>query len=437
MQTSTRLLFHPIGSASLVAVLGVLLLSAHGKPPERLEPGDPKAPTTLTTPADAFPILAWNGVPEAETTVARYRELAGAGFTHSLISVSNADQAFKQLEVGKATDVKLIVSCGDLLGEKAATTVKRFKDHPALGAYYVRDEPSAGDFVTVAAQVKRIQTVDSRHPCYVNLFPNYATTGTAGQLGTATYQEYVDRFVREVPVTIISFDHYPVVAGFSADGQPTLRPEWYENLEIVAAAARKARKPMWAFALSCPHGPYPPPTAAHLRVQVYSDLAYGAQAIQYFTYWTPEPREFDFHDGPITANGKRTATYALVKQMNREIQALRGVFQGARVLSLGHTGPQRPRGTRPYEPTTPIKAVKTEGQGAVVAILSNAGRQFLVIVNRDITRPMPVTVELDGSAPVHRVAKDGSLGPVAGGRFEARLEPGDVGVLTWPGKPTP
>src|SRR5262249_7205538 len=132
--------------------------------------------------------------------------------------------------------------------------------------------------------------------------------------------------------------------------------------------------------------------------------------------------------------GKRTAVYDRVKQVNCEIRALRGVFLGAEVISVGHTGEKLPRGTRPYQPAAPVKEVKTTGQGAVVSRLSNGGRQFLVIVNRDINGPMSVTVELDESAPAQRVEKDGSLRPIARGRFEARLEPGDMCVLTWPGK---
>jgi hypothetical protein len=194
-------------------------MSAVTEPAESFAQAAPDAPTLPTSPPEPFPVLAWYGVPEEHTTVERYRELADAGFTHSLITVSNADAAAKQLEVGKATGMKVIASCGDLLGEKAEVTVKRFKDHPALGGYYVRDEPSTGDFAKVAAQVKQIQAVDDRHPCYVNLFPNYATTGKDGQLGADTYQEYVDRFVREVPVPILSFDHYPVVAGFGGAGR--------------------------------------------------------------------------------------------------------------------------------------------------------------------------------------------------------------------------
>jgi len=47
---------------------------------------------------------------------------------------------------------------------------------------------------------------------------------------------------------------------------------------------------------------------------------------------------------------------------------------------------------------------------------------------------MPLTVELDGSAQIQQVAKDGTLRPIDQGRFEARLEPGDMCVLTWPDK---
>lgn len=410
----------------------------------------------LPTPPNLLPVLAWCSVPEEFTSVERYRELADAGFTHGLIKVSGVAEAAKQLEVAKATGVKVIVACRELAGDQIEEVVQRFQDHPALGGYYVNDEPSAGDFETVATQVKRTQAVDDRRPCYVNLFPNYASTGKNGQLGTATYQEYVDRFVAEVPVPFVSFDNYPIVR----KGETiSVRPEWYENLEIITAAARKAGKPVWAFALSCPHGNYPMPTPAHLRVQVYSNLAYGAQVIQYFTYWTLGPRKpsqhatpiatagqrtdteehwahdpqnFRFHDAPIATDGKRTATYDLVQQMNRELQALRGVFLGAKVLSVGHTGETLPIGTRPYQPTAPVRQVTTNGQGAVVSHLSNAGRQFLVVVNRDVDEPMPLTVALDGTTPVHRVAKGGSLQRVLNAAVEARIEPGDIFVLTWP-----
>src|SRR5206468_594439 len=187
--------------------------------------------------------------------------------------------------------------------------VRRFSQHPALGGYFIRDEPSAADFAALARSVKRIRAVDPRRPCYINLFPNYATSA---QLGVPTYQEYTDRFVAEVPVPFLSFDNYPVTAG-------GLRPGWYENLEVVARAARKARKPFWAFALAVAHGPYPVAQVEHLRLQAFSNLAYGAACLQYFTYWTPKSTEWNFHQAPVE-EGKRTAVYPRVNQVNAEVQ---------------------------------------------------------------------------------------------------------------------
>ena len=298
----------------------------------------PLATAAEPAPEPTIPILAWAGPPSDQTNVERYRELAAAGFTHNFSGFSSAAAVADALEVAKATGVKLFISLPEL--EKTPEEIAaRFQDHPALGGYYLRDEPPASLFPQLAAWARRIQAVDPVHPCYINLFPNYAD---AGQLAVPTYQEYVNRFVDAVPVSFLSFDHYPVVGD-------ALRGSWYENLEIVQAAAQKAGKPFWAFVLSVAHGPYPIPTVEQLRVQAFSDLAYGAQCIQYFTYWTPQSKEWDFHEGPIAVDGKRTPTYDRVRQVNEEIRGLSPVFLGAKVLQLGHTGPL-PKGTHAYEP---------------------------------------------------------------------------------------
>jgi hypothetical protein len=41
------------------------------------------------------------------------------------------------------------------------------------------------------------------------------------------------------------------------------------------------------------------PTIEHLRVQAFSDLAYGAQAIQYFHVLDEQSDVWNFHEGPI------------------------------------------------------------------------------------------------------------------------------------------
>jgi hypothetical protein len=397
-------------SNAIAAVALVLTLSAPAVAVEKL----PDAPP-LT-------ILAWGGPPQDQTTPERYKELADAGFTHNYSGFGNADAMAKALEVARGAGVKLMISIPELAGDPEGTA-RRFKDHPAVGGYSLRDEPAAVHFDELAKWVKRIQSVDPSpdHPCYINLYPNYCPPSG---LGTATYREYVDKFVAEVPVPLISFDHYPVVGD-------KLRPEWYENLEVISAKSREPGKPFWAFALAVAHGPYPVATLPHLRVQAYSNLAYGAQGIQYFTYWTSPSDTWNFHEGPIGLDGRRTAVYERVKEVNQELQAQRGVFAGSKVLSVGHTGKDLPAGTRRFEAASPVRVVETDGTGAVASILSKSDWRFLVVVNRDINKPMALRLGIDPAVQPSLVDKNGSLHPIPDGRHRADVPPGDAAIVAW------
>jgi len=378
-----------------------------------------------STEAGEMPILAWVGVDPAHTTVERFRELAEAGFNQNLSFYADAGAMAKALDIAQQARVKMHVCYTDMLNDPS-DAAKRFKDHPAVAAWTLKDEPSAADFVRLSKAIEQFEAADRNpdHFCYINLFPNYANPmtheGAASQLGTATYQEHLDRFIKEVPVKVLSFDHYPIT-------DKGLRPLWYQNLEAIARAAAEKRIPFWAFALSISHGPYPVPTLAHLRLQVYSDLAYGAQGIQYFTYWAPLDGKGQC---PITADGKKSPVYDLVKQMNREIRGLSGVFVGSRVVALGHTG-KIPEGTRPYAAVAPITGAKTGGDGAVVSVLARDKRRFLVIVNRDYAKPMPLEISWQQGAALASVRKDGTLEPIAAPKRQTAVEPGDVEILTW------
>ena len=136
---------------------------------------------------------------------------------------------------------------------------------------------------------------------------------------------------------------------------------------------------------------YKIPTLPELRLQVFSDLAYGAQAIQYFTYRGLQ------HDDP-------TEVYDLVKTVNQEVQQLAGIFLGAQVISVSHTGSEIPEGTKALGSLpTPIKSLTTSDTGAVVSVLEKGGNQYLVVVNRDFRNVMNLSIDVDSS--VSRVLK--------------------------------
>lgn len=374
-------------------------------------------------PGPYLPIMAWIGLPEYETTLARYQELSATGITLSYCPFSNANNMQAALDMAQKTGVKLFVSCPELLS-KPEETVKRFMNHPALAGYFIGDEPARSGFPGMSTVIKRIRAIDNKHICYVNLLPTYAV---ANQLGTSTYQEYLDTFVKEVPVPFLSFDHYPVVDNTS-DG---ITPDWYNNMEMVAKAAKKANKPFWAFALTVTFKPHPAPTLAMLRLQVFSDLAYGAQAIQYFSYWTlTDPTHFDFHDAPMTPQGKRTAVYDKVRLMNKEIKNLSGVFLGAKMVSVAHTGSTIPVGTqRLTQLPKPIKSLKTVGMGAVVSVLSKNGSSYLIVVNRDYNASM--SLALNCTNGVSKILKSGQSVSQSAGNTVATVLPGDIAIYKW------
>ena len=370
-----------------------------------------------------IPILAWGGPPANETTYARYKELAEAGFTHSFTHFPNADSVAAALDVAQAAGIKLLPRTNELRPDPEGI-VRRFMGHPALAGFNLRDEPNIQDFSRLAEQVRRIRTVDDEHILYINLFPSRATPK---QLGVETYQEYVDLFVDTVPIEMLSFDHYPI----TVDG---LRPQWSENLEIISKKSIDTGMPFWAFALSLAHRDYPIPSIDHLRLQVYSNLAYGAQGIQYYRYWTIKSTRHGFHDGPIDIEGKKSVVYDRVKQVNEEIRNLSGVFAGAKVLHVGRAGTVTSIGTKPSKIMPPFTAIDVENCEAVVSWLENGNRKYLVIVNFGLEGDMNLYIATKRGANVRRVEKDGIMYPLDSRNYDSVITPGDVNIFSWSDK---
>jgi hypothetical protein len=390
---------------SILIVLGAFTAIGRAAP-EHSSPTPPR-----------LPVLAWIGPPPAEATVARYRELADCGFTDSFSGFPNADAVAAALDRAQAAGIRLLISCPELDKEPRAVA-QRFKNHPANGGYFLTDEPAGDRFKQLAELASEVRAGDGDHLIYINLLPDYATPQ---QLGFSTYAQYVDTFVRTVPVPLLSFDYYPIVGS-------AIRSSWYANLQAIADASARSGKPFWAFALSLKHFDYPAATAANLREQVYSDLAYGAQGIEYFTYWQPAGLG---SDAPIDGAGRRTATYDRVKAMNVEIQALSPRFVGAKVIAVSHTGHDLPAGTTRFVPRAPVKLLQTQGMGAVVSFLSHGADRMLLVLNRDIAKPMPLRVEFDAGVAVAQVEKDGSSRPLKEPSLRVEVPEGDAVLFTW------
>jgi hypothetical protein len=124
--------------------------------------------------------------------------------------------------------------------------------------------------------------------------------------------------------------------------------------------------------------------------------------------------------------------YDRVKQMSGEIQNLSGVFLGAKVVSVRHTGlGEIPEGTvRLTALPKAIKVLDTKGAPAVVSVLEKGGNTFLVIVNKDFLHSLSLTVF--GDEAVKKVLKDGTLVPASVYDPTLELDPGDAAIYAWP-----
>ncbi|MBO6160012.1 MAG: beta-galactosidase [Bacteroidales bacterium] len=370
-------------------------------------------------PEATLPILAWYSIPAEHLSVERFQELKEAGFNINFSHIGSFDDAVKSLDCAQQAGVKVMFTCRELFTDPE-NTVKKVMDHPALFGYFLRDEPVNKDFPDLAAWADRIKAVDPDHVIYLNLNPNYAPEEYLG----SPYREHVHKFIEEVRLPLVSFDFYPVT-------ESGIRERWWENLEDISQESAAAGLPFWAFALSTAHKPYPIPTMASLRLQFYTDLAYGAQGLQYFTYWNPVPGTWDFHDAPIDLDGNRTPVYDMVKAMNAELQTRAGIFVGAKVLQVRHTGETVPPGVTPLtDLPEPLTTLDTHGKGAVVSVLENGGVRYLMLVNRSLDEGFDYDIAF--ARKVERIGRDGKAVKVpAKGTQTFHLEEGDCAIFRW------
>jgi len=374
-----------------------------------------------------LPIHAYAFIPMNQINSMRFNELKESGINLFIDNFPDTDAMKKGLDLAEEVGVKLLISCPELKSDPEKTA-QLFMNHPAMGGYYIYDEPAVQLIPELKNWCKRIQSVDNKHLLYVNLLPNFAAPA---DLGTSNYKEYVEEFLKQLPVQVISFDYYPVMSN-------RLSKTWYENLELISAESQRTGLPFLAFALTSNYDEehITPQTLAALRLQAYSNLAYGAQGICYYEYWDRTPvvagAQEDDRGGPISASGKRTVVFDRIKQVSAELQTLAPVFLGAKVISIKHTGKGAiPKGTsRLINLPKAITVLETNGAPVLVSVLENGPNTYVVIVNKDFLNSVNLIVAGDNS--LKKVLKDGTVVPAARYENSQELDPGDAAVFMYP-----
>ncbi len=302
--------------------------------------GSPDVDAEAPLPTTPFLVTMWCGPPVDKLTQATVDEAAQAGFTvmaSSCDGVTTVPASQSLLQYAEKDGLSAIVSDprisaavgGTDLATNLDGVVTDYGSYKALAGYFVGDEPSAPSFSNIAAVVSGFETRDPKRVAYTNLLPNYAS---AGQLGTATYDDYVNQFLTTVKPALVSWDYYP----FNSDG--TDATTFFADMEVVRARAVGAKVPFFQFIQSISYAAHRATNEAEKLWEGMQTLAYGGAGISYFTYWTPSASSEAFGDGIIAFDGTETSQYAEVTRINAKLAAIGKYTAAAQSMSIFHNG---------------------------------------------------------------------------------------------------
>lgn len=344
-----------------------------------------------------FMLSFWCAPPGEETSLQRYREIAGCGFNVVLppCGAWSVDLNRQILDLCQKTGLKAIVGDGRILAKQPEdpdftrnldAVVADYAHHPALAGYFLMDEPNVSAFPLLGAVGRYLQQKDPKRLPYINLFPNYANEQ---QLGTKTYDEHIARYIKEVQPALVSWDHYALFENGERD-------IYFENLEIVRKHCLQANLPFVQIVLTVPHGPYRDPDEADLRWQAYTSLAYGAKGILWFTYWTPPfDLQWRFRNAIINEKGVPSSKYTILKDLHGRIRTLARTQMRLRSVGVYHT-PPLPKGAVALDGKSPVAECNAE-QTLVGWLRDGQRRDYLWVVNRSFRQSQRVVLRLRAS----------------------------------------
>ncbi len=377
---------------------------------------------------DKILALGYLGFRDDAATLENYQKLAEAGLDMVTLEM---DQSEVQVHFDHAAEAGVKImgvlapftdhrNIADVDFESVERLVLRFKDHPALFGWHICDEPNLNRIPDLKRIKEYIEAMDPEHPVYINLNP----LGSIRALGTDFYRDYVDTYTRDCNLTLLSYDCYPAMADHVVNW-------WYMCNEAVLATTRKYGIPFWAFAATCwidregPNNIHAKPTLENVRLTVNTHLAYGAQAMQYFTI-----RDFGGTSWSPMMGTEWTDAYDLLKEANLEMKRREFVFAGGDVVKTRFTG-LTPFACLPLLESDLPEAISTLDTDftALVSFVMNGSDRYLVVVNSSWTKKCKANVTL--AQPCSIIDRNGRVSECPEGKNALVIDEGDMLVIKY------
>lgn len=254
----------------------------------------------------------------------------------------------------------------------------------AIIGYHICDEPSSIAFPFLAKAVEAVRKYAPGKWATINLYPNYATIWTENmiksQLGTKTYTEYLEKFVRIVKPDIITYDNYMVQ--MSMDLQQSERAgKYFTNLLDVRRIAVNNNIPFWNVISGNQIRPFTTiPSPANLALQAYTSLAAGAGGIRWYTYW-----KGGYNYAPIDENENKTLTWRYLQEVNRQTVMLGTIIKHLKSTGVYFTSPA-PETSLPVLPGEYVQSIESDAPMMVGEFLSKEGNRYVMVVNLSLEK---------------------------------------------------
>jgi hypothetical protein len=282
----------------------------------------------------------------------------------------------------------------DQIESSVANLVRGTERDDAVLGYFICDEPGVQEFPAIARAVAAVKRLAPGKLAYVNLYPNYATIGapSLSQLGTASYDEYLERFITEVKPQILSYDNYRVET--SRDLQdPKGAASYFTNLMQARAAAQRHDIPFWQIVTCNQIRPFAhPPSPANLLLQAYTTLCAGGEGTTYFTYYAAR-----YKTAPIDNDGRRTVNWSYLKMVNEQIRVIGPIMRRLKSTGVYFTQPADPSlKTLPGETIESVTSARPIMVGEFTH--RDDGSCYVMLVNCGLDRTTEIRIKQRGAA---------------------------------------
>ena len=280
-----------------------------------------------------------------------------------------------------------------LLNESEVETLTEYaRDLDRCIGYYVKDEPSAAQFQSVANLARKILENDSTRFPYVNLFPNYAGASNLG----GSYEDYVRSWVATAGDTIeyLYFDHYPFTQ------YEKVRASYFSDVEIIRKVAwENNRLKTGGYTQMGWWNGMRRPTVAEARWSMNSLLTYGVKSISHFCWVSPKyinpPSGEGMQDFVLTSDGKPTDRYEPMQKLNWQTRQLGPVLMSFDVAHAYHTG-DVPTGTEEL-PRSFLLQPSDQSDNLIFSLgySKDDSEKYVMIFNKELEGKKTYTVNVD------------------------------------------